>query len=201
MAETVRLARLTMALLTAAIVAACSTTPPPAPPTPPTLVFSQGTAYRLFVQDVDVVEAYRPPLAKPNVEHEFQVLPAQIVRNWARDRIVPVGNEGQLTITIRDASVVEAPLTTTTGVKGWFTDEPNRQWTATLDVAVSYRGRFGTASAEVRTKGVTGLNESASMNARETVYYALIEDLAREFSTAMEQKFQGELSAFVIKGP
>ncbi|HEY8016483.1 MAG TPA: hypothetical protein VIE35_11650, partial [Dongiaceae bacterium] len=66
--------RLLSALIFTSLLAGCDTTPTRG--SFPKLTYAYLTPFRLAVSRVDVVDAYRPPLAAPNVEQSFPVSPA-----------------------------------------------------------------------------------------------------------------------------
>ncbi|MEM8785341.1 MAG: hypothetical protein AAGF19_05770, partial [Pseudomonadota bacterium] len=171
-----RLPRLCFLLLALILVAACASTPPP-PPTAPPLRFT-GEPIEVFVRDVTFVEAYSPPLAPPHIEHEFGIFPAQIVRNWASDRLKLVGGQGELTITILDGRVVETVLPVNQSVGDFVRVEPANEWQSVLDVEVTYRGPLGTSSGRVTANALRTLNEGTTLNQRTDAYYSLLQDLA-----------------------
>ena len=59
------------------------------PVKPPAVSFGDHSPIALDVAVIDVVEQYRPPMAKPNVEHLAINPPGQAVRRWPPSACAP----------------------------------------------------------------------------------------------------------------
>ncbi len=180
-----------------ALSACLSSTSAPRPVSPPDLSFDQGAVVSVQAMNIVFVEDYLPPLRKPNVEHEFSLLPVDVVRHWTNERLSAVGADGLFTVTVREASVVEEELPTTSGVQGRFRLEEDRKLTARLVVGVTYQGPSGEKSADFEVTAVKTLLESASLNDRERAYYWLIERLKHQTQEVMEEQIATTFSGVV----
>ncbi len=148
----------------------------------------QLKAAKLIIQDV-----YTSPGTDPNVEHEYQAKPADIVRGWARDRLRLTGSQGTVTVRILEASVIEQKLNVSKGLKGLVSDEEDREFKGRLRVEITYlsptgNGRVGAEATATRT-----LTEHMSLNKVETAYYTLLRELANYFDSAMTAEVQSRL--------
>ncbi|SDF24762.1 MULTISPECIES: hypothetical protein [Thalassobaculum] len=174
------------------------TTPNPTP-VYPDLTFVNRQPIRLNVGTLQIVDEVVPPMTAPNVEHLAPVAPAAAMERWARDVLQAGGSSGRAVMAIRQGSIVEERLKTTTGLKGAFTTDQSERYTVAmagkLDLFDGAGIRLGQALAEAeRSKTIA---ENASLNDRERLWYDLVEATARDFATAMERAIKRELAAYV----
>ena len=177
--------------------AACTTRNPT--PVYPDLTFVNRQPIRLNVGTIQIVDEVVPPIKAPNVEHLAPVTPAAAMERWARDVLQVAGSSGRAVMAIRQGSIVEQRLKTTTGLKGAFTTDQSERYTVAmagqLDLFDGAGIRLGQALAEAeRSKTIA---EDASLNDRERLWYDLVEATARDFATAMERAIKRELAAYV----
>jgi len=188
-----------------AFLAACAgAAPPPAPP-PPAFDFAAGEPIALFVEAVEVEDAYLPPLAEPNVEHEFAAGPDDFVRAWAAQRIRPAGEGAPLTVTILDASVVEEtveqerPGELFGGLRRQIKDAPNRRLLGRVQVKAAYDGPYGSFTVDVETTGFVDVNKRASLNIIEEQYNGMLETMAVQFDEAMTRRIEQSMADLVLR--
>jgi len=176
--------------LLALVLAACQTPPRTSFPE---LTYSHLEPIRLAAAEIEVKDAYVPPLRAPNVEHQMPVAPAAAATRWARDRLQPGGPEGRAVFTIVDAGVVETKLKGSDGLEGVFTTDQSERYDATLAIEIDIYDRAG-----VRLGGVTStvkrsrtVAENASLAERDQVWFSLTEammtDLDREVEAAIRK--------------
>lgn len=138
---------------------------------------------------VDVNSDYQPPFIAPNVEHLMPISPERMARQWALDRLQPLRSGDAIArFTILDARVIETKLKTATGLKGAFTDEPAERYDAYLRVRVSLDNPTTRYHGEVETSVQHSMTvqEGASMNQREAVWYELVKKLGASFDASMD---------------
>lgn len=182
------------AALIAATLAACTTTPPA--PVYPDIRFTSVNPLPIRALRVDIASDYRPTFSPPNVEHLMPVSPERMARQWALDRLQPLRSGTAIArFTILDAHVTETKLTTKDGIKGAFTDQPAEKYDAVLRVRIalddpsrSYHGEVETAVQRSLT-----VQEGASLNDRERVWYELTQKLALDFDAAMTSNLRAYL--------
>jgi hypothetical protein len=184
-------------LLFVIVLGGCVDAPPM--PTYPELTFSHLNPLRLNVSEIKVVDEFTPPLKLPHVEHELPVKIDQSVRNWVRDRLVAVGNNGAVaTVTIKDASAVEKPLDKDTGLKGLVTKNQSEIYEFHVLVEVKITepsGSSGFVTAEAtRTKSVA---EGITLNLREKTYFVQVEALMQAFDQEMEKNIRTFLGSYL----
>lgn len=178
--------------------AAC-TTPDPTP-VYPGLTFLNRTPIRLNVADIQVIDEVVPPLAAPNVEHLAPVTPAAAMERWSRDVLQSAGSSGRAVMAIRQGSIVEEKLKTSTGLTGLVTTDQAERYLVTmvgqLDLFDGANQRVGQARAEaMRTRTI---GENASLNDRERLWYDLVDATSHDFAAAMEGAIRRELAAYVL---
>lgn len=172
--------------------AACQPTPLPAQEE---ISFKHYSPIDLDVATVDIVDEYRAPLAKPNVEHLFSTPPAEAIRIWIADRIRPVGGERRLEVIIRDASVIEVPLPRTEGIKGAFTKDQSERYDAKLEVEMRiYGARSALSEASIHVTATRGrtIAENASVAKREQLF----DRITRELMDAMNAEMEKNIFAY-----
>ncbi len=159
---------------------------------PPLLGFANGPIVRLEAErPVTVADDYRAPLQRPNVEHEYGVVPAQIANAWVRDRIALSGTGGAVKLTILDASVVLEPVPVSGGLFGLFRNEIDRRLTGTLAVQLDYVGVAGRAASARASVTVTRtIREKADADEVEAIYFDMIRVMADGFDETMTQKIR-----------
>jgi len=184
-----------LAVLLAAGLAACAT--PPERPEFPMPRFDDRPPIALDVAKLRIEQRYEPTLEPPFVEHLMPVSPGAAARQWAEDRLRAGGGEGRATFVITDASVKEVPLETTEGIQGWFTTEPAERYEARLEVRLEATRGNETGSLRVKAERATAVQEGASLNERETVWYELVTKLMDDFDAQMDESLSGSFEQFV----
>ncbi len=165
----------------------CTTAP--APNRFPQLTYQHLAALAFDVGRIEVVGAYQPKGAPPNVEHLIETAPQDAALRWAGDRLEAVGLHRLLRFTVVDAAIVEAPLALKGGLEGLITTEQSERYEARLAVMVEIISDNGateaSASAEAR-RSIT-VPESASVGERERVWFTLTEKLVLDLNSQLEK--------------
>ena len=192
-----RLAPFAPMLALVLVLAACGRPLPE--PVYPEITFRASEPWRLDVASIEVVEAYRSPLAAPNVEHEAPITPAQAMRRWAEDRLKAVGSAGVARLTIRDAAIVESNLPVNQDLEGSFTTEQAVRFDARLAVELEVFDGRGMPQATVRGKvdRVRSLPENATVRERDEVLYQITEDLVTNMDKIMSDNIPKYLDAYL----
>ena len=111
------------------VLAACAT-PDPAPRYAD-ITFQGKPKIGLDVGSIEVVNEYREPLSRPHVEHLVPVNPGRTVERWASDRLTASGSQfNRAVLRVKEASIVEEKLKTTTGLRGSLTNAQSERYTA-----------------------------------------------------------------------
>ena len=166
----------------------------------PEVTFSHLPAFRIDAAELEIVDAYKPSLAFPHVEHLMPVPPAAAMRRWAQDRIRPVGTGGRIVFTIAEAGVTETPLPRATGVRGVVTRDRSERYDAKLEVRMTVDGgdnrRQGEVSAEAMRSRV--VLEGLSLNEREQIWFEMTEDLVTDMNAELETAIRAFLQPFLV---
>lgn len=197
LAEEMAMIRRGFLILMAGLLAACTT--PVSVPRYADITFAHLPKIKLDVAKITVVEAYQNQTTPPNVDGEFPVPPMQMAAQWARDRLEPVGNSGELIFTIKDASVVEVPLKTSTGLTGLVTVDQAQRYDAHLVVEMSAQNPdAGTTAASATTvERKRTVAEDITLNEREGVWYKMTEELAVDLNKQLEGGLNQFFGAFL----
>lgn len=174
--------------------------------TPPRQRFAELTyahfgPFRLDVATIEIVSEYQSPLAPPHIEHLLPAPPEQTLRRWARDRLVATGAAGYRgRFVITDARVTETKLAKTEGIRGAFTTDQSERYDGAIAAALEIRaerGNFRDGYAVASASRLRTVPEGISINARETVWFELVETLMNDFNAEMERQIRANLTRFL----
>lgn len=162
--------------------------------------FTSAAPININVAQIRVIDAYKAPLASPNVEHLFTTSPAQAVHIWAQERLKAVGTSGSLEITINNAAVREVKLPVKDGVRGFFTDDASERYDGQLDVTLrAYDGVNALSRAEgsVSILRTQSINEKATIADREHLWHEMVRDMANAYDRESELRLRQYFSSFI----
>lgn len=187
-----------VALWGALVLSACAT--PPAPTTALEITFQHRPVISLNVARVEVVDAYNIGGSFPRVEHLYTKTPASLVRQWAKDRLKPVGQLGQVSVLIQEANVVETARVIDKGILGLFNDEPDTDLTATIVARIEFVNVLdgGSYAVDVDAHANVAIFESATLNERDFAYYSALEILGAAFDEAVEKELRSVMKAIIV---
>ncbi|MBI3514602.1 MAG: hypothetical protein HY060_11135 [Proteobacteria bacterium] len=190
-----------LGLLAASVLLAACTQPAAVGPRFPEITFQQYRPFEFAVGRVEIVREYVPPLAAPNVDHLFAVPPLRMAEQWARDRLVATGGPGELRFVIKRASVVEAELPRTTGIRGAFTKDQSQRYDAVLEVEIEIRSERGYRDGIVsaRAERRQSVAEDISLAERERTWFSLTEALARDLNAELDRNIPVALPRFLTQ--
>ena len=109
----------------------------------PTLDFSGNRPITLAVAEIAVENAYRMPFQDPNVEHRAPLSPSAAVERWAQDVLKPGGTSGRAIVRIINGSLIETPLTGSTGLTGLITTDQSERYDAAVSAKIEIYDQFG----------------------------------------------------------
>lgn len=166
----------------------------------PAVSFRHLPTIDMAVADTTVASTFQTFFNLPRVENEMPVLPENVLRNWARDRLVSTG-EGQaaLTFTVTDARVVVSDLKTDQTLKAWFTNEQAVRYTVSLSAVVSVDDPdlLSSGRAEAATQRSVIVPEDATLNERRQILFDLIVEAAGALDTALEENIGEHLAMWI----
>lgn len=186
--------------LAAPLLSACGTPPPAA--TQAELRWTHLPPITLAVQDIGVETLYVQPRRDPNVEHLMPLTPEMAIRTWVADRVKTSGvGIYSLRVVIEEGSVIEVPLQTTQGVKGFFTTEPDLRYEAKATVVVQLLNPDGSVKVQTRQTAwrTKSISEKASLTDRERAWFELIESLMQDLNPALENGIRQYFGDAVVR--
>jgi hypothetical protein len=182
-------------LLLAPLLAACETDVPAR--TFPEIGFAHQMPINIDVASVEVENKPEPPSGTAAIVQELPVTPATVAERWARQRLHPVGQRGKAIVRIEKASVVEEKLKKTEGIRGAFVTDQTERYIGELQMSVTVVDDRGQATARAEARRVRSVPEDASLADREKLWFELVEHLAREVDSVLEQQVRTHLSNYL----
>lgn len=176
------------------VIAACAG-PQPGPELRP-IDFSDRPALRLNVARVTFRDETGEEEKPSEVGRYFPDPPRQVVERWVRQRLAPVGSEGEVQAILYDASVQEASLPRTGGLRGLVTIDQSERYDARVVLALRAFDRSGqfTAGVESRIERSTSVRENLGRGERTAIWHRLMQDVAQRLDEEMERAIrEGEL--------
>jgi hypothetical protein len=187
------------AVLVAAVAGVAGCTVPVQRPDFPELTWTHLPPFTLDVAEIEIIDATQPTGASPHVEHLFPLPPAKAAERWARDRLRAGGTVNRARFTIQRAEVIEVGLRQTGGVSGIFTKDQSERYDADLVVLLEIRSDagplLGQVTAELRKSRT--VPEDASLNERESIWFAITDDLAKLLNAEMERNMPPFLGRWI----
>ena len=122
--------------------------------------------------------------------------PRDVVERWVRQRLAPVGAEGEIQAILHEASVREIALPRTRGVRGLVTIDQSERYDARIVLALrayDHNGQF-VSGVESRIERSTTVPENLGRGERTAIWHRLMEDVARRLDEEMERAIrEGDL--------
>jgi hypothetical protein len=187
----------TVFILSLFTLAACVTTGPQ--PSYPEITFAHLAPIKLDVAEIVYAPRYQPPIAAPNIGHEFPTPPAKAAERWIADRLVAVGTSGQAIVVIRQATGTETKLKVKKGITGAFTTDQAWRYDVGVEIVINAVSLNRKINAEASTAAQQSrtMPEDASLSEREDVWFALTENVMRKFDTNFEAQIRKDLAKFI----
>jgi hypothetical protein len=184
----------------AILLAACANTETHPRPVPQ-YVYQQYPVAQLNVGSIQVVEAYTMPMNKPNAEQLMPEPLPKAVANWARGHFKATGGDGTLTITIKDASVVEQDLKRSKGLKGAVTIDQAELYNAHIlvEFSVSNMSSGKEGSGQVNVSRSQSIAENASLQDRDVLWTGMEEKMMLDVDAAAQTMLQQKLGFLLQK--
>lgn len=183
---------------TLALLSACTNVPPATKF--PQLTYAHFGKFDLDVARIDIVDAFKPPLAPPHVEHLMPVAPAAAARRWAQDRLLATGTPDRRAVfTIVDAAVTEVPLKRQGGVRGALTVEQSERYDAVLSVRLEVLDATGRrlGVAEAKATHSRSVPEDITLAARDKVLFGITESLMQDLNGQLDHSIRQYLFPYL----
>jgi hypothetical protein len=174
-------------VMAVAVLAGCSSTAP-APKVGP-LHFEQLGMVALEATNIEVVDQYRPPMTKPNVDHLAPTPPAQGLRQWATVHFHPAGLSGSVQIIIRDASIIEVQLPRTEGIKSVFTTDQAQRYDGRIEVRIVGQSPGTGFSGYIQATATRSISvpEDITLAGREATWNTMTSDMIDDISAQLDR--------------
>ncbi len=188
-----------IAYLAAICVLAVACAPAPLPLNYPDITYRTVPPLRIDAADVEVVEAYVPPLRAPHVEQDAPIAPSVLLRRWAEQRLEAVGARGYVRATIRDARIVETRLDTNQTVRDSFTNEQAARFDGRVAMSIELVDATGAQRASVQgeAKRTRTLPENATLRERQEILFQMSEDLANDLDEVLEANLRQHFAPYL----
>lgn len=166
----------------------------------PELTFQHLGKIELNVASIDIVQAYKPPMKAPNVEHRFPTSPMTALSRWGHDRLMASGAQGYARFSILDAAVSETALVMKDGIKGAFTKDQSERYDAALEARLEIFNAAGTSLGFTDAKASRSLTvrEDATVNDREKAWFNLTEALMKDINAELEKNISQYLGGYLM---
>jgi hypothetical protein len=180
--------------LLALVLVSCNT--PPDRRQFPEITFQHLQPFRLDVARVQIVDAYQPDPAN-DVGSQFPESPAAVARQWAEDRLLAVGSQGEAIYTITLAKATQTPLKRSTGITGVTHKDQSDRFD--LQVTVNLELRSGGKSGAVTAQAARSqtVREDMTLNQREGVLFDLLDITMKDVNAQMEKLVPHYLGGFL----
>ncbi len=190
-----------LALALALFLAACSNPPPPQPLT---LDYSSLGKIYLDAQDVRIIDHSKvPPHWTPYVGHLFKPTLAEAVNKMAADRLQAAGRMGHATLIIKEATVTEQPLTTSSDTfSTLFERQQASRYIGRVEVSLEAQspdGSMGVANAYA-THSAT-LPENPTNDEKYEAYKLLVTEMMARLNKNLDDAIRQHMSSFLLTGP
>lgn len=183
-----------LAFVASLALTACNT--PPHRQEFPEITYQHLRPFRLDVARVAIVDAYQPDPAN-DIADQFPEQPAAVARQWAEDRLLAVGQQGEAIYTITLAKSTDTPLRRSQGMQAMtHKDQSDRYdlW-ITVNLEVRSGGKAGAVTAQsARSQTVI---EDMTLNQREGVLFNLLDATMKDVNAQMEKLIPQYLGGFV----
>lgn len=176
----------------------CETVPPPRRFAQITFRYAKPIPMR--VGSVETRVTWQMPSGNGHIEGEMPIDPVATAARWGDDRIQATGGAGRAIVEVREMSVVETKLATTSGVRGAFTTDQSERYDMRLVMRVAAEDPTTGATAEttISAQRSQTVLEGITLAEREGIWYAMIEKLMTDMDASLTQAVQNEMSAFVL---
>ena len=163
----------------------------------PQISFAHQQPFNLDVASIQVENQAAPAPEGASVVHELPVSVATVAEQWAHQRLKAVGSSGTAIVRIEKAAVVEEKLKKTEGFRGAFTTDQTERYTGDLAMSVTVNDDRGQGIARASARRVRTVAEDATLAEREKLWFEMVEHLAREVDSVMDQQIRTYLTSYL----
>ena len=180
--------------LLASALAACNT--PPHRQAFPEITFQHLQPFRLDVARVQIVDGYQADPAH-DIGSQFPEAPATVARQWAEDRLLAVGQQGEAIYTITLAKATQTPLKRSQGMAAMTHKDQSDRYDLAITVNLEVRagGKSGAVTAQAARSQT--VREDTTLNQREGVLFNLLDVTMKDVNAQMEKVMPQYLGGFL----
>lgn len=170
---------------------------------PPPVVLDYTNMNRIYldVKDLRIIDrATKTPRWAPYVGHEFAPTLTDALYRLAGDRLQAVGTKGRAKLVIKDVSVMEQPIQTSTTFDKMFTREQGSKYIGRVEVsleAFAPRGVVRVATAHA-VHSVT-LPEDPSEAEKYRAYSKLLNNIVNDLNLQLDKAIRSHMKRFIVK--
>lgn len=182
-------------LIWAPLLAACETQVPARKF--PEISFAHEQPFNLDVASIEVQKEPEAAPSKGTIVHDLPVNLSTVAEQWAHQRLKAVGQSGTAVVKIEKATVVEEKLKKKEGFRGVFTTDQTERYTGELAMTITITDPRGQGIARANAQRVRTVAEDATLAEREKLWFDMVETLAREVDSVMEQQIRTYLPSYL----
>lgn len=168
---------------------------------PPPLDFSERQPLFLRVDEVRIQSTAAAP--GEGRGSAMPVPPEEAARQMLDYRLRAAGGAGAVQATILEASVVEEPLETEGGLRGYVQEEPVARLRGRLKVRLDRLDERGEVVSSLSTavSRTASIPESATYVRRQEIGYELVDQLTQDLDVGLMQNLQQTFAALIAPRP
>jgi hypothetical protein len=163
----------------------------------PELTFKHQSIIQLDVERIKIINEFKMPYRSPNVEHLVPISPGASAERWASDILRPIGQSGIAQFVITNGSVIREDLKIQKGIKGIFSIDQSKRFSATVNVRLEIFKNQGKSIARASASRSQTLREDASPNLQSRLWYHLVERLMKSFDREMRDQINTHLKPYI----
>lgn len=171
------------------ILGACQTTE--AVSVPP--ITRPGPTLNLGVSSLDIIVDYTPSTLPPYVDHKYNPSPAVQLTQWAESKLAPNADEGNLLVSITNASMQESEIKGEDNLSSLFTNEQK------LQVVVDFEGIFSfshpenskSATLTVVASAQSSIADNVSPNEAQEIRQRVVREALGRFDKELRRQLNG----------
>jgi hypothetical protein len=162
----------------------------------PEITFQHLQPFRLDVAKVTIVDGYQVDPAH-DIGSQFPEAPEAVARQWAEDRLLAVGQQGEAIYTITIAKATQTALPRSTGVTGMTHKDQSDRYDLAITVNLEVRsgGKAGAVTAQAARSQT--VREDMTLNQREGVLFTLLDVTMKDVNAQMEKVIPHYLGGFL----
>ena len=118
--------------------------------TPATTKVDVFSPIMLNARRLEIIDNWQMPIKAPFIGHHAQILPSNLLGEWASKVLSPAGGSGELVFDIKRASVTRTALPLKVGIENLFQDQQESKIKVEFDVQIMWLQPVGGSQALVK---------------------------------------------------